>query len=269
VQFEVPWPLGPADGRYVLRGHAGRPDWVLVTETLGAAPRRRRRRKAAPGPPPAEVATGRATLIAAEPLASEPSGWLRSIDAEEEARGALAQVNRALQLHRIAAADPGAHGFRLEDALVVRVGYGAGEQVSAGRWTDAVELGQGRERRRRRRMLQPDSRFAALLGGHDVPLATEELALRARTDVDAGSWREAAFQLDAAFRAAPEELAPWRNHADMSGRIDELEQLAPQVGAAAQAARQGGVSDAQAALLTEALGRLESALRARSAAAAP
>ena len=53
------------------------------------------------------------------------------------------------------------------------------------------------------------------------------------------------------------------------GRIDELEELAPLVGDAASAARQGGVSEEQTQLVASALGRLEAALRARSAAALP
>ena len=55
----------------------------------------------------------------------------------------------------------------------------------------------------------------------------------------------------------------------MSGRIDELEEMAPGVNDAAQAARQGGISENQTELVTSALGRLEAALRARSAAALP
>lgn len=269
MQFEVPWPLGPADGRYVLRGHAGRPDWVLVISTEGATRRHRRTKKVDAEPAPPEVPTGRATLISAEPLEGDPQSWLRSVDAGAEATEALAQVNRALHLFRIAAARPGAHGFGLDDTLAVRVGYGAGEQVAAGRWTAAVEPGQGPRRKRRRRMLQPDSRFASLLGGHDAALATEELALRARADADATRWREATLQLEAAFRVAPEELSPWRNHSDMASRIDELQQLAPGVEAAAQSARQGGVSEEQVGQVETALARLEAALRARSAAAVP
>ena len=269
MQVEVPWPLGPVDGRYVLRGHAGRPEWVLVTETVGSKPRRRRNRKVDPEPAPTEVAIGRATLVGAEPLDGEPERWLRSVDLAAEAEAGLAAINRALYLQRIASANAESREVSLEDALSVRVGYGGGEEVSRGRWTKAVEVGTGSKRGRRRRMLQPDERFAALVGGYDAPLATEELALRARSDVDAGRWREAALQLDAAFGVAPEELAPWRNHSDMSGRIDELEELAPQVGDAASAARQGGVSEGQTELVTSALGRLEAALRARSAAALP
>lgn len=253
----------------MLRGHAGRPDWVLVLSTVGASPRRRRSRKVPPGPEPLEIPTSRATLICATPLEEDPGRWLNSVDAEAQAAEALAQVNRALHLFRIAAARPGAHGIELDDALVVRVGYGAGEQVARGRWSGAVELGTGPRRRRRRRMLQPDSRFAALLGGYDAPLATEELALRARADVNAGRWREGALQLEAAFLAAPQELAPWRNHSDMAARLTELEQLSPQVASAARAAREGGLDDGQVERVEAALGRLEAALRARSAAAVP
>ena len=70
VQLEVPWPLGPPDGRYVVRRHAGeQPDHVLVIGTLGA-PRRgllrgRRESGAESEPDPAAVATGRGTVIPA------------------------------------------------------------------------------------------------------------------------------------------------------------------------------------------------------------
>lgn len=240
-----------------------------MTETVGSKPRRRRSRKVDPEPPPTEVPIGRATLVGAEPLEGDPERWLRTVDATAEAETALAAINRALFLQRIAAASADAHGISLDDAISVRVGFGGGEEVSRGRWTRAVEVGTGSRRGRRRRMLQPDERFAALVGGYDAPLATEELALRARSDVDAGRWREAALQLEAAFGVAPEELAPWRNHSDMSARIDELEQLSPGVTEAAQAARQGGIGESQTELVSSALGRLEAALRARSAAALP
>ncbi|MCW3023282.1 MAG: hypothetical protein JWR30_2604, partial [Conexibacter sp.] len=44
MQLELPWELGPADGRYVLRGHAGEPEHVLVLQTVAAHPRRSRLR---------------------------------------------------------------------------------------------------------------------------------------------------------------------------------------------------------------------------------
>lgn len=98
VQVEYPWALGPADGRYVLRGHAGVPTHVLMLATLGAAERRgppgRRRRKpraAPPEPEPGPVVTARATLVAAEPFGShaEAERWREEVDGEAEADDAL------------------------------------------------------------------------------------------------------------------------------------------------------------------------------------
>lgn len=253
----------------MLRGHAGRPEWVLVTETVGSSPRRRRTRRAEGEPPAAEVVVGRATLIAADPIEEDAGRWLAAADTEAQAAQAAAVINRVLHLHRIAAAETHARTIDPEEAIAVRVGFGNGEQVARGRWVRAVDVGTGRGRRRRRRMLQPDERFAALVGGYDVPLASEELCLRARSDVEAGRWREAALQLDAAFAVAPQELAPWRNHSDMSARIAELQELSPAVSSAAEAALQGGLSQNQSEAVTGALERLEAALRARTAAALP
>lgn len=240
-----------------------------MTETLGSSPRRRRNRRAEGEPPAGQVQVGRATLVAADPLGEDPGRWLSSIDPEEEASAGVAAINRVLHLHRIAAASPESRPVSLDEAVAVRVGFGSGEQVARGRWVQALDVGTGRRRRHRRRMLQPDERFAALVGGYDVPLATEELALRARSDVDAGRWREAALQCEAAFSVAPEELAPWRNHSDMAGRIDELGRLGPGVRDAAAAARHGGLTEEQSEAVEKALGRLEAALRARTAAALP
>ena len=96
-------------------------------------------------------------------------------------------------------------------------------------------------------------------------LACEELALRARQDVDAGRRREAALQLDAALTAALAELEPWAARGDIGARLAELRELHGGVRAAAQAALQGGVEDADAAAVRHALERLEAALRARTA----
>jgi hypothetical protein len=55
----------------------------------------------------------------------------------------------------------------------------------------------------------------------------------------------------------------------MAARLTELEQLSPQVASAARAAREGGLDDGQVERVEASLGRLEAALRARSAAAVP
>jgi hypothetical protein len=272
----VPWALGPADGRYVLRGHAAEPEHVLVLATLGAAQRRllgarRRARRARPAPPspgPAPVPTTRATLIGARPFADRAAGdaWLDGVDGDAEAEAAIVTLNRVLYAHRLATADPAVRELSREHAIVLRIGIGEGEQVAEGRWTRAIELpAQSGRRVRRLAALRPQERLAALLGGRDAPLAAEELALRARADLSAGRRREAAFQLRVALEAALAELEPWAGRGDLSERLEELRGARPAVAAAANAALQGGIGDDLTADVERVLGRLEAALRARTA----
>jgi hypothetical protein len=170
-----------------------------------------------------------------------------------------------LHMFRAATADPHVREVRREQAVVVRVGFGDGEQVADGRWRRALELPAARRAVRRSAALRPQERLAALLGGRDAALACEELALRARQDVDAGRRREAALQLDAALTAALAELEPWAPRADLAARLAELRELQPGVQAAARAALEGAVDDEAHAALRHALERLEAALRARTA----
>ncbi len=113
-------------------------------------------------------------------------------------------------------------------------------------------------------MFAPQERLAALLGGREVALACEELALRARGDLEHGRPREAALQLSVALDAALAELEGWREQ--LGDRLDELAGLRSAVAAAAQAALAGGLDDDTVAAVDAALGRLEAALRARTAA---
>ena len=53
----------------------------------------------------------------------------------------------------------------------------------------------------------------------------------------------------------------------MPARLDELAGLADEVAGVAEAARAGGLDEASLAVVGRALGRLEAALRARTAAA--
>jgi hypothetical protein len=268
VQLEFPWALGPQDGRYVVRGHAGELEHVLVVATLGAPERRwlRGRRPKPASPTPAPVTTSRVTLVTAEPLddAQAAERWMREAGAAE-ADAAVAILNRVLHLHRAATADPHVREVHREQAVVVRVGFGEGEQVAEGRWHQALELPAARRSVRRTAALRPQERLAALLGGRDAALACEELVLRARQDVDAGRRREAALQLDAALTAALAELEPWAPRADLGERLAELRELQGGVQAAAQGALEGGIDDATDAALRHALERLEAALRARTA----
>lgn len=274
VQFEFPWELGPEPGRYTIRERLGEPPaHILVLRALGAPERRllrarRRPREAAEQPPPAAVTTSSATLVDAAPLdAAAAARRLGDADLEALADAAIARLNRVLQAHRVAVADPYAREVARRQALVARVGYGDGERVADGRWDSARELPATTARRGggRSQALRPQERLAALLAGRDAALACEELALRARSDVDAGRLREGALQLRAALQAALAELEPWREQARLGDRLDELRARAGDVDAAAEAALRGGLGDEHVAAVALVLGRLEATLRARTA----
>ena len=189
------------------------------------------------------------------PDAASAAAWLRSAG-EADLAADLAVLNRALHAHRIATADPRAHGVARGDALVARVGYGAGEQVADGQWTDARELIETGPRRRRSRIPAAQGRLAALLTGRQGALACEELALRARLDLDEGREREAVLQVRIAVDAALAELPADPAASALTERIEELRALS------------AGLAAADHERLTFALGRLEAALRARAAALA-
>jgi hypothetical protein len=276
AQVELPWQLGPPDGRYLVRsdGEGDQPpSHVLVFATLGAPERRRlagrrREREAAPEPDPTPVATGRATVIdVGEPLdEAKARAWLRSAGEDELAAG-LAVLNRALHAFRVATADPYVQPVGRGQAIVARVGFGAGEEVADGLWSAAKELVAFAGRRHRARVLAPQARLAAVLGSRQPALACEELALRARLDLDHERPREAALQLHVALDAALAELAVDPGARELAERLDELRGQREPVAAAAQAALAGPLSDAHARTVAFALGRVEAALRARAAAA--
>jgi hypothetical protein len=244
---------------------------VLAVHGAPRAGRRRRRRRARPiaaQRPPAPVPITRVTLIAARPFDDEADAarWLGGADREQEVAAALTALNGLLHLHRTATADATVRPVRRHQALVARVGVGAGDEVADGRWSRALELPPPSPAADRRgAAMRPDERLAALLSGRDAALACEELALRARSDVAAGRHREAALQLRIALAAALGELLPWAPRGDIEKRLAELRALQPAVEAAAAAALEGGLDDTATANVERALGRLEAALRARSA----
>jgi hypothetical protein len=216
------------------------------------------------------VPVARVTLVAVDAFADRGAAdrWLNQADrevADGRVHEAIAILNRVLHLHRAATADAHVREVDADQALVVRLGYGEGEQVASGHWLRAIEPPLPRARPRREAALRPQERLAALLGARDAALACEELALRARQDVDAGRRREAALQLDAALTAAIAELEPWAPRGDLAARIAELRALHDGVQAAAHAALEGGVDDDEDAAVRRALERLEAALRARTA----
>ncbi len=200
-----------------------------------------------------------------DPLADEnrAAHWLKTAG-EEQLADHLVVLNRSLYSFRLVSEDPYMNPVGREQLLVARVGYGAGEQVAEGLWTDARELVLPTRRQRRSRVLHPQARLAALLGGREQPLASEELALRARLDLDQRRDREAALQLLVALDAAIAELAGDPQAAALESRIEELRDQRDSVTEAAQAALAGPLDEAELDAVEFALGRIEAALRARA-----
>ncbi len=192
----------------------------MIEALVAAPPARRRRRRPAPaeaGRDLSGVPVTRVTSVrSGEPFATraEAAAWLDSTtssgDATDEAaeRG-IAALNEALFVQAVAVADPHPRVLAPEDAEAVRIGYGSGEEVAAGRHAEArlVDVRGGTSRRRRRtEELRPQERLAAILGGRERIDACEPLLLRARADLDAGRLREAALQLRVALDALLAEL---------------------------------------------------------------
>jgi hypothetical protein len=209
----------------VLRPHADAdPSHVVVLATVGAAAprgrlsRRPRPKELEPGAAP-EAGTVPVTRASVVFAALSPAA---APDDETLAREALAELNRVVRAHRLAAADPHVREATADEAIALRVGQASGEQAAEGRIAEGRELPLEPPRRKRAAMLSPTERTASLLARREEPLACEELVLRVRLDVDAGRDREAAIGLEAALGTALSEL---EREPDLAERIAELRQL--------------------------------------------
>ena len=281
VQFEYPWPLGPDDGRYLLRDHAGGdPHHVLVFASWPTRVGRGSRRWGREAPPdnvPAETGLSRATLVETTVVAEDEAEiWLENVLAsatDATLSEGLAVLNGAIRAFRATAADPFIREVSARQALTVRVGYGQGVEVADGAWTAARDLPLaeekgGRKRRARQATLRTQERFAAVLGGREAVLACEELALRGRLDLDENRPREATLQTHLALEAALAELAAFRGQEPVARRLDELETHRDALARAANEALQRGPDATTIAAVGTALELIEATLRARSASAA-
>ena len=269
AQFEFAGSLALPDGRYLAREPRGdREESVLVLQTLGAPPapgRRRRRprasdRDASPEPLPLTRVTA---VRAFSPFAGaeEAARWLDGATEAEDTADVLvadgiALLNRALHAQALAAGEEHGQALTPERAVRVRIGYGSGDEVADGRFTDAREVdvrASGASRRRRRlHDLRPQARVAALLGGGERAPACETLLLRARSDFDAGREREAALQLRIGLEALLGEL---RGAVDDPGHEQDLAALRERREEAVAAAEQAlaGELDAHAATVVREL----------------
>ena len=281
LQLELPWELGPPDGRYLLRTRdaaapaeeVAAPERVIVLGTLGAA-RRVGSGPAAIGLP--RIGSSRRARRARDHARTLPGGddprddrrsrfRLRRAAGRNVARGNRRRTRNA-RGHRRAQPSPVRPPDRRRRPLHPRgdprpgacdpAGWGEGEQVADGDWLYARELPWVPSSRMKRRaaVLRPQERLAELLGARGEELLCEELALRARLDLDQGRLPLAAHELDAALTAAERELGEEANPA-LAPRVDELRAL------------HAGIDDAppEEEQVRHALERLEAALRARTA----
>ena len=148
-----------------------------------------------------------------------------AIDAAVEA--GIVLLNEALHAQAVASADPHVATLAPERAVAVRLGYGSGEQIAEGAFSEAREVdvaAAGSPRRRRQEELRPQERVAAVLRGRETFAACESLLLRARADLDAGRNREAALQLRLGIEALLAELGTVLDDDDHRTDVAALEE---------------------------------------------
>jgi hypothetical protein len=279
VQFDFPGTLGVPDGRYLARDGSGEEGQrVLVVETEGAPPPPRRRRRAKPAESdeaPEQLPLTRVTAVRAqEPFVSaeDAQRWLeQTLASEEEIDAALSEavglLNRALHANTVASANPLGAELSPELAASVRIGHGSGKEVASGRFTEAGALdprsATGSRRHRRNEELRPQERLAAILGGHERADACETLLLRARADLDASRYREAALQLRVALEALLIELDGALSDPGHEEDMGELGGRRKEAGDAANAALRGELDVEQENQVVELIGLCERVLRRR------
>lgn len=272
VQLELAGTTGLEDGRYL--GHD--PERVLVVRVAGApAPARRRLNQpkpkdADPGAGPPQVPVTTLTAVRPAPFADDALAgrWLAGLRDDPEAieveiSDGVAFINIAVHAHRASVLDPDQADVSAEHALVVRIGFGSGDELVEGRFSEAIEVPHS-VRRRRAEALRPQERVAAVLSGREAVAACELLLLRARSDLDAGRVREAALQL----RVGLEALLADRGELRAPGQEDDLATLDGRrriTGEAANEALAGRLTGERTAELTETLGISERVLRRQRA----
>ncbi len=203
---------------------------------------------------------------------TEAAAWLEETLADEESIDAvvavgLALLNRALHAQAVAVADPLGHELAAERAATVRLGYGSGEEVAEGTSTVAKEVdvreGGASRRQVREASLRPQERVAAVLRGREQLDVCEPLLLRARADLDAGRWREAALQLRVGFEALLAELDGAVEDPDHDEDMATLRERRAEVGELANEALRGELPEETTARVAELLETCERVLRRR------
>lgn len=226
VQLELPGLIGLADGRYLEREADG-DGRVMVVQALGApkpAGRGRRRARPVASPDREAVPFTRVTVAGAERFADAEAAkhWLDQTAADADAlrnqvRRAVKTIRLALDAYRAAAEDPLISEIGASRALAVRVGYGTGDQIADGAWTEARELPPAPPKRLGG--IEPSARVADVLAGRRTVSPAETLFARVRLDMEAERPREAALGLVSVLRV----LIAESRGADGGDLLDEAE----------------------------------------------
>ncbi len=275
TQLDLPGTLPVADGRYVVR--EGDTERVLVLQTLGAPPppRRRRKPRRAEGDASApQLPLTRATLVRAfAPFEAERDAgvWLEAASASDESLDsllseALDALNRATHTQATVSGEPRVRSLAPHDPTATRIGYGSGEQVAIGDFTEARELDPRAgtsPKRRRQEELRPQERIAAVLGDRERIDPCEPLLLRARADFDAGRMREAALQLRVGTEALLAEFTDPPSDPDHDTDIAALRARKPDAAALAQQALTSDLSATDTDQLSDLLDIAERIIRRR------
>lgn len=237
--------------------------------------RRRRAREVEAGAKPSALALTRVTAIRAfHPFeeAGEAARWLdEACEAEDTIEILVAEglslLNRALHAQAVASAKPNSKAeLETEAAERIAIGFGSGEEVAEGRFTEAREVdvhSHTSRRRRREEELRPQERVAAVLGGREQLDACETLLLRARADLNANRPREAALQLRVGLEALLVELRGALSDPAHEEDMAALQERRTEAGNAANTALQGDLSDEQLTQVEELLQLSERILRRR------
>lgn len=206
---------------------------VLVVRVVQAPPARgfgllrRRARRLAADESPRPVPLALATLVSATtPMKRREAARLlddlrQSSESQESwVTEGLGVLNRAIRAYRAGAQDPYLMEVTRVDPRAVRVGYGSAEDVSNGRWREALALPPAPEHRlSRTERLGPSESMAAVLAGRTRVLDADELLLRGMLDLEHGRLRCAAVQLAAALRSLVAELGDEALSADAAERL--------------------------------------------------
>lgn len=218
AQLDLPGELPLEDGRFVVRP-PGDPDGeadVLAVRTLGTSRARGRLFGKSPKPDQASeeapaLRVSRVTLAKAKPFGTLEAAraWLAEVAASEDlAKGLAAEtartLNRALRAHRAAAGDPYATDLHHGSAVAIRFGFGSGDELAEGRWSEAVEMAESGRRAllaAARADVGPQERVASVLGSREEVAPFEELLAGSHRALGEQRLDEAAVMVEAAARS--------------------------------------------------------------------